>query len=395
MDGRFDRAYYERYYHDPASSVTSRAEMNARARLIGACAGYLGLPVKRLLDAGCGVGMLRAPLRRALPGVEYTGVEVSEYLCRRYGWTQSSVETYRAARPFDLVICYDVVQYLDDTRATRALANLARLCRGLLYFSALTRSDWYDNCDRSRTDRDAHLRSGDGIVAPAALQGDRRRLLAAKNSPLVVVGTPSVGDPGDRQGETGRHSGVEEFSRYWRSLPATSGLNHADRAPSEVLAPTSRCRSRSMRPNRSMPATNTTAPRAGTAPRCACSGASVITSTRSRRGTGGSPSAGGRCRTARCSPRSTFAVEPLLLLAPTRCRNGRDRVTFGELAHRAGDATVNRALRRVRVGSRADRASSLTWQARMEAPRAPRCGVTTREPGVRIVLAQSLAPVGG
>lgn len=161
MDGRFDRAYYERYYHDPASSVTSRAEMNARARLIGACAGYLGLPVKRLLDAGCGVGMLRAPLRRALPGVEYTGVEVSEYLCRRYGWAQSSVETYRAARPFDLVICYDVVQYLDDTRATRALANLARLCRGLLYFSALTRSDWYDNCDRSRTDRDAHLRSGD------------------------------------------------------------------------------------------------------------------------------------------------------------------------------------------------------------------------------------------
>ena len=52
MDGRFDRDYYERFYFAPASSVTSRAEMNARGRLIGACARHIGLPVKRLLDAG-------------------------------------------------------------------------------------------------------------------------------------------------------------------------------------------------------------------------------------------------------------------------------------------------------------------------------------------------------
>ena len=74
MDGRFDRDYYERFYFDPASSVTSRAEMNARGRLIGACARHIGLPVKRLLDAGCGVGLLRAPLRRALPEATYTGI---------------------------------------------------------------------------------------------------------------------------------------------------------------------------------------------------------------------------------------------------------------------------------------------------------------------------------
>ena len=40
--------------------------------------------------------------------------------------------------PSDLVICYDVLQYLDDRAAARAIANLARLTRAALYVSALT-----------------------------------------------------------------------------------------------------------------------------------------------------------------------------------------------------------------------------------------------------------------
>ena len=43
--------------------------------------------------------------------------------------------------------------------SARALANLGRLCRGVLYFSALTRFDFTHNCDRSRTDADVQLRS--------------------------------------------------------------------------------------------------------------------------------------------------------------------------------------------------------------------------------------------
>ncbi len=38
-------------------------------------------------------------------------------------------------------------------RAARALANLGRLCRAVLYFGALTATDWRRNCDRRRTDR--------------------------------------------------------------------------------------------------------------------------------------------------------------------------------------------------------------------------------------------------
>jgi SAM-dependent methyltransferase len=60
--------------------------MRARARLITSCVDYVGLPVGRILDAGCGVGLLRAPLLQALKRASYTGLEFSDYLCQRYGW---------------------------------------------------------------------------------------------------------------------------------------------------------------------------------------------------------------------------------------------------------------------------------------------------------------------
>jgi 2-polyprenyl-3-methyl-5-hydroxy-6-metoxy-1,4-benzoquinol methylase len=157
----FDRDYYARFYFDPRTAVVSRAEMRARGRLIAALATHVGLPVRRILDAGCGVGLLRAPLKRAFPRSRYVGLEESEYLCRRYGWSRGSLESWRDSASFDLVVCYDVLQYLPDRAAARALANLAHLCHGVLYFSALTRADWRENCDQRRTDRKVHLRSGE------------------------------------------------------------------------------------------------------------------------------------------------------------------------------------------------------------------------------------------
>ena len=156
----FDRDYYQRFYFNPRTAVTSRTEMSARARLIGGCLRYIDLPVATILDAGCGVGLLRAPLKRALRRADYVGLEYSAYLCRRYGWRQGSVETFRSRQRFDLVICYDVLQYLSPIQARRAILNLARLCRGALYFGALTREDWRQNCDQQRTDRIPGLRSG-------------------------------------------------------------------------------------------------------------------------------------------------------------------------------------------------------------------------------------------
>jgi trans-aconitate methyltransferase len=158
---RFDHSYYQRYYFDPRTAVASRAEMRARARLIAAFTVHAGLPVRRILEAGCGTGLLRAELLRRLPHAQYVALESSDYLCQRYGWRKGRIEQYRSRTPFDLVVCYDVLQYLGDSTAQRALANFARLCRGALYFTALTRHDYQHNCDQARTDVAVHLRTAE------------------------------------------------------------------------------------------------------------------------------------------------------------------------------------------------------------------------------------------
>src|ERR1700682_3308693 len=98
----FDRAYYQRFYFNRRTAVTTRTEMRARARLISGCVDYIGLPVAKILDAGCGVGLLRPPLLQRLRRASYTGLEFSEYLCDRYGWLQGSIETFRTRERFEL-----------------------------------------------------------------------------------------------------------------------------------------------------------------------------------------------------------------------------------------------------------------------------------------------------
>jgi predicted TPR repeat methyltransferase len=156
----FGPAYFKKYYLSAATRVVTAGEMRVRARLIAAILAQAGSPVRSILDAGCGIGLLREPFKEVLPRARYVGLEASEYLCARYGWTKGSVINYSLQKPCDLVVCYDVLQYLNDRDAARAVANLARLTRAALYISALTREDWRENCDKTRTDRAVHLRPG-------------------------------------------------------------------------------------------------------------------------------------------------------------------------------------------------------------------------------------------
>jgi SAM-dependent methyltransferase len=157
---RFDAGFYRRFYLDPRTRVVTRAEMTRRADLIAAFVRHADLPIRRILDVGCGLGLMRARLLRHFPRATYTGLEASAYLCERHGWVQGSAATFESARPFDLVVCHDVLQYLGAREADAALRNLARLCRGVLHFGVLTTQDWHLYCDQRDTDRDVHLRSG-------------------------------------------------------------------------------------------------------------------------------------------------------------------------------------------------------------------------------------------
>jgi trans-aconitate methyltransferase len=154
----FDEAYYDRFYRSSDTRVNDPAAFRRLGRFVCDYLKHLQLDVERVLDAGCGLGPWREIVARHFPRASYLGVEVSDYLCREYGWTKGSVVDYRADEPFDLVICQGVLQYLDDKEAAKAVRNLDRLCAGALYLEALTREDWDRNCDQALTDGDVYLR---------------------------------------------------------------------------------------------------------------------------------------------------------------------------------------------------------------------------------------------
>ena len=152
-DQWFDEAYYQRYYFDKKTSVVDTEHVERLGTFVCSYLQYLRVPVKRVLDVGCGIGLWQGTVARHFPGAAYHGVEVSEYLCGRYGWTRGSVVNYQSAEPFDLVICQGVLPYLSAADLQLALRNLGRLSRGALYVEAVTREDYErETLDEALTD---------------------------------------------------------------------------------------------------------------------------------------------------------------------------------------------------------------------------------------------------
>jgi SAM-dependent methyltransferase len=154
----FDRAYYDRFYGKGRPRRKDREAAQRLGDYVFACLRYLGQPVRSVLDLGCGLGLWRDAVTRHCPAARYRGVEISPYLCDKYGWERGSVVDFDAGKRADLVICQDTLQYLPSADAGAAIKNLARLCKGALYFSALTEEDWAENCDRGKTDSNVHKR---------------------------------------------------------------------------------------------------------------------------------------------------------------------------------------------------------------------------------------------
>jgi 2-polyprenyl-3-methyl-5-hydroxy-6-metoxy-1,4-benzoquinol methylase len=138
----FDEAYYQRFYFDKKTSVVDPQHMERLGTFVCSYLKYLRLPVLRVLDVGCGIGLWRDIVGRHFAGTDYQGVEYSEYLCTRYGWTRGSVVDFASAQPYDLVICQGVLPYLNTADLQRALRNLGALCQGALYLEAVTREDY-------------------------------------------------------------------------------------------------------------------------------------------------------------------------------------------------------------------------------------------------------------
>lgn len=160
MSQQFDKRYYDRYYRNPRTRAVSPAAARRHAAFAAAYLRHLEVPVRRILDIGCGTGTMLRALARQFPQATARGVETSEYLCRTYGWQPGSVVTHRSAIPYDLVVCNDVLGYLDAPECGRAITRLAGLCRGALLLGVLTSDDAAAEAhDPARTDPEQQLRS--------------------------------------------------------------------------------------------------------------------------------------------------------------------------------------------------------------------------------------------
>ena len=75
----FDEAYYQRFYFDKKTSVVDPAHMDRLGTFVGAYLHYLRVPVRRVLDVGCGIGLWQGLIARHFPQASYQGVELSDY----------------------------------------------------------------------------------------------------------------------------------------------------------------------------------------------------------------------------------------------------------------------------------------------------------------------------
>ena len=158
MREEFDKTYYDRFYANPRTRAVSPADARRQATFISGYLRYLEVPVRRILDIGCGLGHSLAALGEQYPSARTLGVEYSEYLCNRYDWVQGSVVDYTNTHPFDLVVCNDVLAYLTDKECRVALTNLAGLTKSAAFLGIFTKEDWA-LCDQARTDHQQYLRS--------------------------------------------------------------------------------------------------------------------------------------------------------------------------------------------------------------------------------------------
>ncbi|MDX2055845.1 MAG: class I SAM-dependent methyltransferase [Polyangiaceae bacterium] len=157
---RFDDAYYKRFYVDPTTRVVSAAEHAALARFVFGFAEWNKIEVKNVLDIGAGIGLWKKWIEKNAKGVAYEGTEVSRSMCEKHGFAERDIARWRDRKKFDLIICQGVLQYLPDPDVAPAIANIAAMSRGLVYFEITTRGDLRERCDQELTDQDIHVRNG-------------------------------------------------------------------------------------------------------------------------------------------------------------------------------------------------------------------------------------------
>jgi SAM-dependent methyltransferase len=149
MPKRYDESYFHRWYRDPRTRVTSDRALERKVNVALSAAEYmLGRHVRTVLDIGCGEGRWYESIRRLRRGVEYLGLDPSDYAVRTFGASRNvrqgsfgTLRTLRLRGPYDLIVCADVLQYVPTSQLATGLREIRRLLGGVAYLEAYASED--------------------------------------------------------------------------------------------------------------------------------------------------------------------------------------------------------------------------------------------------------------
>jgi SAM-dependent methyltransferase len=141
---RYDKAYFDKWYRDPAHRVSTPAMTRRKAALALAMAEYyLERSVRTVLDVACGEGQWQPVLARLRPGIRYTGVDPSAYAVTRFGARRNllrgsfgELDMLPLAPAYDLIVCSNALYYVPEPELAPGLRAIAARLDGVAFLEA-------------------------------------------------------------------------------------------------------------------------------------------------------------------------------------------------------------------------------------------------------------------
>ncbi|HKB78411.1 MAG TPA: class I SAM-dependent methyltransferase [Thermoanaerobaculia bacterium] len=148
MDKHFDRAYFDRWYRGRRPVISEGTLRRSVSAAVSLTEYFLRRPLRNAIDVGCGEAPWSAHLQALRPGIRYAGFDPSDYAVEQFGASRNvrqgsfgGLGELGIRERFDLLICADVLHYLDEEEIRRGLPVAARLIRGAAFFEVMTAED--------------------------------------------------------------------------------------------------------------------------------------------------------------------------------------------------------------------------------------------------------------
>lgn len=154
--GIFNADYYRRYYESNRTAVVTPAEAKTEVGFVLAFCRHIQVDIRRFADVGAGTGWWAKQFKlQHRKRCDIETFDASPAAANRYGHVLVGADKFGRGS-YDLIVCRDVLRYLDSATAKKAINRFAKKCRGVLYLHVITRDD---DIDEEASDMSGYFRT--------------------------------------------------------------------------------------------------------------------------------------------------------------------------------------------------------------------------------------------